>query len=98
MPACSSGARDRSPVARRKWQPPIPASAAPDVRGRKNGQPQEHPPGEPVTYAYVHDYEVTHSFLESLVQMVGYDMGHGAHLIQPPWMRCGTDELVQARN
>ncbi len=70
------------------------------MRGRKNGQPQEHPPGEPVTYAYVHDYEVTHSFLESLVQMVGYDMGHGAHLIQGGWiaMRCGTDGLVQARN
>jgi hypothetical protein len=71
------------------------------VAARRNGKrPTEQPPGDPITFAYVHDYEVTHSFYESTMQLIGYDFAHGAHLIQGGWiaMRYGTDGLVQARN
>jgi len=53
-----------------------------------------------VTIAYVHANEVAHSWHQSLLGLVGYDMAHTGRVISGGWLaiRCGTDGLPAARN
>ena len=56
--------------------------------------------GDAVTVAYVHSNQVTHSWHLSLMELVGWDMGHHGRVIRGGWLaiRCGTDGLPAARN
>lgn len=53
-----------------------------------------------VCVAYVHDQSVTHSFSESLQQLLFYDMAHKGRVMEGGFFKvsCGTDGLVEARN
>lgn len=53
-----------------------------------------------VTVAYVHPNEVAHSWHLSLLELVGWDMGHRQRVMRGGWLaiRCGTDGLSAARN
>lgn len=58
------------------------------------------PRGGAVTVAYVHGNEVAHSWHQSLVNMIGWDMAHDGRVLAGGWLgiRCGTDGLPAARN
>jgi hypothetical protein len=53
-----------------------------------------------VTVAYVHANEVSHSWHQSLLGLVGYDMANSGRVMNGGWVaiRCGTDGLPAARN
>jgi hypothetical protein len=53
-----------------------------------------------VTLAYVHSTDVSHSFHDSLVNLLLHDASHEQHIIRGGYLplRCGTDGLVAARN
>lgn len=56
--------------------------------------------GGAVTVAYCHSNEVAHSWHQSLLDLVGYDLDHDGRVIAGGWlgMKCGTNGLVQGRN
>lgn len=56
--------------------------------------------GDPVVLAYVYGYNVTYSWHRSIVEMIGWDLANGGHVMQGGFiaMHCGTDGLVEARN
>ena len=54
-----------------------------------------------VTVAYVHPNEVTTSWHQSLLNLIGWDLGHGCHVARGGWIgiRCyGADGIPAARN
>ena len=54
-----------------------------------------------VTVAYVHPNEVTTSWHHSLLNLIGWDLGHGCHVARGGWIgiRCyGADGIPAARN
>lgn len=53
-----------------------------------------------VTVAYCHGNEVAHSWHESLLNLVGYDLANNQRVIAGGWlaMKCGTNGLVEGRN
>jgi GT2 family glycosyltransferase len=53
-----------------------------------------------VCLAYVHPNEVAHSWHQSVLDLVGWDLAHEQRLMRGGVlaMRCGTDGLVKARN
>lgn len=53
-----------------------------------------------VTVAYVHSNDVAHSWHQSLLDLIGYDLSHHGRVLAGGWlgMRCGTDGLPAARN
>ena len=55
---------------------------------------------EKVALAYVHGAEVTHSWHQSLMAMVAYDVAHHQRLIGGGWLatKYGTGGIVAARN
>lgn len=57
-------------------------------------------PADAVTLAYVHDREVTHSFHDSLTNLLFFDASHHGRIMRGGYhkMRCGTGGLVRARN
>jgi hypothetical protein len=54
----------------------------------------------PVTIAYVHGADVSHSWHSSLMALVSQDMVSGGSVLRGGWIgvRCGTDGLAEARN
>lgn len=58
-------------------------------------------PGDAVTVAYVHPNEVTYSWHESLLNLIGWDLSHDARVARGGWLavRCyGADGIGAARN
>lgn len=53
-----------------------------------------------VTLAYVHDKEVTHSFHDSLTNLLFFDAANEGRIMRGGYhkMRCGTGGLIEARN
>jgi hypothetical protein len=53
-----------------------------------------------VTLAYVHSEQVAHSWHQSLLALIGWDLAHDARVARGRLlaMRCGTDGLPAARN
>jgi hypothetical protein len=53
-----------------------------------------------VTVAYLHQTDVAYSWHRSLLEMVGYDLGHHSRIVRGGWMgmRCGTGGIVEGRN
>lgn len=69
--------------------------AAPD----RSPQTVNTPAGK-VALAYVHGAEVTHSWHQSLMAMLTWDVSHNQHLIGGGWLatKYGTGGIVAARN
>lgn len=57
-------------------------------------------PGTAVAVGYVHGQQVAHSFLASLMGLVGYDAAHHGRVWRGGYVavRCGTNQLPAARN
>lgn len=53
-----------------------------------------------VCLAYLHDVEVAHSWHQSVMAMLTWDVAHDQRLVRGGYlaMRCGSGHLVQARN
>jgi len=54
-----------------------------------------------VTIAYIHPNEIAHSFHQSLLAMIGYDLSHNGYVAEGGWLaaRCyGADGIPGARN
>jgi len=66
------------------------------------GKPGEFPqrPPDKVCVAYVHGTEVAHSWHQSLMALISYDVAHNQRVIGGGWLatKYGTGGIVQARN
>lgn len=53
-----------------------------------------------VTVGYVHDVEVAYSWHASMIDLIGYDLGHEQRVVRGGWIgvRYGTGGIVSARN
>ena len=53
-----------------------------------------------VSIGYIHGNEVTHSWHQSMLNLIQWDMGHDQHVLSAGWYatRYGTGGIVQARN
>lgn len=67
---------------------------------RAQGTVRPLPSAGKVALAYVHGAEVTHSWHQSLMSMVAFDVGHRQRLIGGGWLatKYGTGGIVAARN
>jgi hypothetical protein len=63
--------------------------------------PEEAFNTDAVTVAYVHPNEVTHSWHQSLINLIGWDLGNVGRVVRGGWVaiRCyGSDGIPAARN